>query len=56
MSELYPSSPNAKMMSGEAQAALGNTPAAIAAYEQLLERFPGNPGIQSRLAELREQH
>jgi dienelactone hydrolase len=55
MSELYPSSPNAKMMLGETKAALGNTPAAIAAYEQLLERFPGNPGVQSRLEELRRQ-
>jgi hypothetical protein len=53
MLELYPSSPDAKMMLGEAEAALGNTPAAIAAYEQLLDRFPGNPGILSRLEELR---
>jgi dienelactone hydrolase len=55
VSELYPSSPNAKMMLGETQAALGNTAAAIAAYEQLLERLPGNPGVQSRLEELRRQ-
>jgi TolA-binding protein len=53
--ELYPSSPNAKMMLGETQAMLGNTPAAIAAFEQLLERFPGNPAIQARLEELRRQ-
>jgi tetratricopeptide (TPR) repeat protein len=53
--ELYPSSPNAKMMLGETQAMLGNTPAAIAAFEQLLERFPGNPAIQSRLEALRRQ-
>jgi predicted Zn-dependent protease len=55
MSELYPSSPNAKMMLGETQSVLGNTPAAIAAYEQLLERLPGNLGVQSRLEELRSQ-
>jgi TolA-binding protein len=53
MLEIYPSSPDAKMMLGEAEAALGNTPAAIAAYEQLLDRFPGNPGVLSRLEELR---
>jgi tetratricopeptide (TPR) repeat protein len=53
--ERYPSSPNAKMMLGEAQAMLGNTPAAIAAFEQLLERFPGNPAIQSRIEELRKR-
>jgi TolA-binding protein len=55
MLERYPSSPNAKTMLGETQVALGNTQAAIAAYEQLLERFPGNPGVQSRLEELRRQ-
>jgi dienelactone hydrolase len=53
--ERYPSSPNAKMMLGEAEAILGNTPAAIAAFEQLLERFPGNPAIQSRIEELRKR-
>ena len=55
MLERYPSSPNATMMLGEAQATLGNTPAAIAAFEQLRERFPGNPAIQARLEELRQQ-
>jgi len=55
MLEVYPTSPNAKMMLGETQSALGNTPAAIAAYEQLLDRFPSNPGVLSRLEELRRQ-
>ena len=29
--------------------------AAIAAFEQLLERFPGDPAIQSRIEELRKR-
>jgi len=53
--ERYPSSPSAKMMLGETQVMLGNTPAAIAAFEQLLERFPGDPAIQSRIEELRKR-
>jgi hypothetical protein len=54
--ELYPSSPTTTMLLGETQAMVGDTPAAIAAYQRLLERFPGNPGIKARLEELRGQH
>jgi len=55
MLELYPQSPYAKIMLGETQAMLGNTAAAIAAFEQLLEQLPGNPAVPARLEELRRQ-
>jgi cytochrome c-type biogenesis protein CcmH/NrfG len=53
--ELYPASPSATMMLGETQAMLGNTSAAIATFEQLLERMPGNPAVGARVEELRSQ-
>jgi TolA-binding protein len=43
------------MMLGETQAMLGNTSAAIATFEQLLERMPGNPAVGARVEELRSQ-
>jgi dienelactone hydrolase len=53
--ERYPESPGAKAMLGETQAALGNYPAAIAAYEQVLAQSPGNADIAARLETLRSQ-
>ena len=53
--ERYPESVGAKAMLGETLAALGNYPAAIAAYEQALARDPGNAGITARLETLRSQ-
>jgi tetratricopeptide (TPR) repeat protein len=53
--ELYPQSGGGKAMLAEAQIALENYPAAIATYEQLLEQFPGQPSITSRLEWLRSQ-
>jgi TolA-binding protein len=43
-------------MLGETQAALGNTAAAIAVFEQVLEQLPGNPSIQGRIEQLRGLH
>jgi predicted Zn-dependent protease len=51
--ELYPESPGVAVMLGETQALAGDTAAAIATFEQLLERMPGNPAVQSRLEQLR---
>lgn len=51
--ELYPQSPGVAVMLGETQASAGDTAAAIATFEQLLERMPGNPAVQSRLEQLR---
>jgi predicted Zn-dependent protease len=54
--ERYPQSPNVQLMLGETQAALGNTAAAIAVFEQVLEQLPGNPSIQGRIEQLRGLH
>ena len=51
--ERYPESVGAKVMLGETQAALGDYPAAIAAFEQVLARNPGNAEIAARLEMLR---
>jgi dienelactone hydrolase len=51
--ELYPQSPGVAVMLGETQALAGDTAAAIATFEQLLERMPGNPAVLSRLEQLR---
>ncbi len=53
--ELYPSSPGGKVMLGETYAMLGNYPAAIAAYEEVLELLPGNPEITALIERLRSQ-
>jgi len=53
--ELYPTSVNAKVLRAEAETVLGNYPAAIAVYEQLLTQFPGEPAIVARLEWLRSQ-
>jgi dienelactone hydrolase len=51
--ELYPQSPGVAVMLGEAQASAGDTAAAIATFERLQERMPGNPAVQARLEQLR---
>lgn len=51
--ELYPQSPGTAVMLGETQALAGDRAGAIATFEQLLERMPGNRGVQSRLEALR---
>jgi TolA-binding protein len=51
--ERYPQSPNVQLMLGETHAALGNTAAAIAVFERVLEQLPGNPSIQGRIEQLR---
>jgi hypothetical protein len=53
--ELYPSSPRGKALLGETYAMLGNVPAAIAAYEEVLTLLPGNPEIAALLERLRSQ-
>jgi dienelactone hydrolase len=53
--ELYPSSGGGRALLGDAQAQLENYPAAIAAYEDLLRQFPGDPGLEARLEWLRKQ-
>ena len=51
--DLYPMSPGAAMALGETQAMAGDTAGAIATFEQLLERMPGNAALLSRLEQLR---
>jgi hypothetical protein len=51
--ELYPMSPGVGMMLGETQALAGDRAGAIATFERLLERMPGNPAVQARLEALR---
>lgn len=53
--ELYPMSPGVAIMLGETQVLVGDTAAAIATFEQLQERMPGNTAVQARLEQLRGQ-
>jgi dienelactone hydrolase len=53
--ELYPSSGGAKGLLAETHVALADYPAAIAAYEELLEQFPGEAYFATRLEWLRGQ-
>jgi hypothetical protein len=53
--ERYPSSINGLLLLADTQTILQNYPAAIAAYEQVLQQLPGEPSILARLEALRSQ-
>jgi dienelactone hydrolase len=53
--ELYPNSGGGKSLLAETHIALRNYPAAIAAYEDLIEQFPGQASLVQRLEWLHSQ-
>ncbi len=53
--ELYPSSDRAQVVLAQGHIDVGDYPAAIEVYSRLLERFPGNSFLTSRLEWLRQQ-
>ncbi len=53
--ELYPSSDGAQVVLAQGHIDVGDYPAAIEVYRRLLERFPDNSFLTSRLEWLRQR-